>query len=243
MNVRSRPVALWLAWGVMPLLSAGAGAMGLRSFVALPVEQGGAVLRMQLPHNADSDVTSAIANLAWGIGPRQTLLLGLPYRLDPPGANRVGDLGVLYRHIVWQDDQVEGTTRIGALGGAVLPSDSGRDAALQAGFVLTRYRDRGEWDVDLLYQAGLDQRLDSGRYDISRQYRLAPAEYPDWGRISEWDGVVELNGRWREGATVTHQVTIGLQWIQRRYVLEAGVVRDLNGANATQYLVSVRFHP
>ncbi len=63
-----------------------------------------------------------------------------------------------------------------------------------------------------------------------------------WDRVSEWDVVVELNGRWREGAEVTHQVTAGLQWIHQRYVLEAGVVQDLNGPESTQFVSSARFH-
>ena len=227
---------------VTTLMPVSVGAMGLRSFVALPVEQGGAVLRFQALRNEDADVTTAVANLAWGIDPRQTLLLGLPWRLDPPGSNRLGDLSLLYRRIVRQDDRVDGTFRLGLLGGAILPTDSDRDGALQAGFVATLYQGRGEWDIDLLYQAGLDQRADSGRYDISRQFRLAPAHYPDWGSVSEWDVVVELNGRWREGAEVTHQVTAGLQWIHQRYVLEAGVVRDLNGPESAQFVLSTRFH-
>lgn len=53
---------------------------------------------------------------------------------------------------------------------------------------------------------------------------------------------MELNGRWREGAEVTHQVTAGLQWIHQRYVLEAGVVQDLNGPESTQFVSSARFH-
>ncbi len=217
-------------------------AMGLRSFVALPVDKGGAVLRFQLERNEDAKTTVGIANLAWGLSRKQTLLLGLPYRLDPSGPNRLGDVAMLYRHIVWQDDRHEGTSRLGLLGGAVVPTDSDRDAAIQGGFVATFYSGRVEWDFDALYQLGLDQRADSGRYDISRQFRLTPAVYPDWGDISEWDLVTELNGRWREGSEVVHQATLGLQWIHQSWVLEAGVTQDLNGPEATRFLVSTRLH-
>jgi hypothetical protein len=32
-------------------------------------------------------------------------------------------------------------------------------------------------------------RPDGARYDVSWQYRMTPAEYPDWGLVSEWDVV------------------------------------------------------
>ena len=223
-------------------LPVAAVAMGLRSFVALPVDKGGAVVRFQLERNEDAKSTVGIANLARGLSHNQTLLFGLPYRLDPSGPKRLGDLAILYRHIVWQDDHKQGTSRLGLLGGAVAPTDNDRDAAIQAGFVATFYRGRVEWDFDALYQAGIDQRADSGRYDISRQFRLTPAVYPDWGEITEWDLVTELNGRWREGSEVVHQATLGLQWIHQSWVLEAGVTQDLNGPEAARFLVSTRLH-
>ncbi len=226
----------------IPLLPITAAAMGLRSFVALPVEQGGTVARFQLERNNKTDVDTAIINLAWGLSNRQTLLFGLPYRLNPAGDNQLGDLAVLYRHIVRQDDHDQGTLRTGLLGGAVFPGSSHRDAALQAGFVTTHYRGRHEWDIDALYQAGLDQRPDAARYDISHQYRLTPAQYPEWGIGSEWDLVTELNGRWQEGNETVHQATLGVQWIQQKWVLEGGVTRDLNGPQATRLLLSTRFH-
>ena len=54
--------------------------------------------------------------------------------------------------------------------------------------------------------------------------------------------VVELGGRWREGAHTTHQLTLGLQRIAGRWVVESGVVRDLNAPHNTGYLLSVRLH-
>ncbi len=219
-----------------------ATAMGLRSFVALPIEKGGAVARLQVTHNDDTDTTVGITNFAYGLSHRQTVLLGLPYRLNPAGNQRLGDISALYRQIVWQDDRHEGTSRLGLLGGAVIPGDSDRDAAIQAGFVATFYQGRVEWDIDALYQVGLDQRADSGRYDLSRQYRLTPAQYPDWGISSEWDLATELNGRWTEGNEVVHQATLGLQWIHQTWVLEGGIAQDLNGPDETRYLLSTRFH-
>lgn len=72
--------------------------MGLRSFVALPVEKGGAVVRFAVEHSKDSDTDKLSTSMAYGISPKQTLLLGLPYRLSPSGGNRQGDIAILYRH-------------------------------------------------------------------------------------------------------------------------------------------------
>ena len=217
-------------------------AMGLRSFVALPVEKGGQVLRVQLLRNFDADIDRAIASLAWGISGRSTLLFGLPYRLSPGGSDQLGNLSVLYRHTVWQVDAPGTTSRLAWLGGIVIPTDGNRDAAVQAGAVATFYRGRYEWDLDVLYQAGQGDRPDSGRYDISWQYRLTPTEFPEWGLSSEWDLVLELGGRYRQGRSTVHQATSGLQWIHPRWVLEAGITRDLNGPEDTTALLSARWH-
>lgn len=237
---RKRAVSL-LALGA--LLAPGlAPAMGLRSFVALPLEKGGTVLRLFAERNTDADVDTLTTELAYGLSGTQTLFFGLPYRLSPTGSDRTGDLSVLYRHIVWQEDTAVGTSRLGLLGGAVLPTENTRDGQLQAGAVATFFHRRHEWDLDLLYQKGLNEARDSGRYDISWQYRLAPAEHPAWGIGSEWDSVLELNGRWTEGDKTIHQFTAGLQRIHRRWVLEGGVVKDLNGPADTRIVLSTRMH-
>ena len=62
---------------------------------------------------------------------------------------------------------MEGTSRLGLLGGVVIPTDSDRDARLQAGAVATFYRQRHEWDLDALWIEGLGDANDSARYDIS----------------------------------------------------------------------------
>lgn len=219
-----------------------ANAMGLRSFVALPVDKGGTILRTQFERNMDANTDKLVVNLAYGLSTTQTLLLGLPYRLSPAGNNRLGDLSMLYRHTVWQNDFREGTHRVGLLAGLIAPTEGDRDSAIQAGVVSTHYKGRHEWDVDALYQVGLSNRQDSGRYDFSWQYRLAPARHPTWGIGSELDGVVELGGRWTEGAEMIHQVTVGLQWIHPRWVLEGGFIQDLNGPEDTHFLLSSRIH-
>lgn len=220
-----------------------ASAMGLRTFVALPVEKGGKVMRFQLLSNQDTDTDTFITSLAYGIDHKQTLLMGLPYRLSPGGKDQTGDMSLLYRYIAWQDDQPTGTQRLGLLGGVIAPTDSKRDAAWQAGAVYTHYSGRNEWDIDYLYQAGNGNRADTARYDVSWQHRLSPAVYPDWGAPdSEWDSVLELNGRWKQGAGTTHQMTIGLQRITQKWVLEAGLIKDLNKAKDNSLLISARFH-
>ncbi|RTZ58301.1 MAG: hypothetical protein DSZ32_07225 [Gammaproteobacteria bacterium] len=232
---------IWLVLAAL-VSSANTFAMGLRSFVALPVEKGGAVIRLQVERAEDSDTDRLLTSAAIGISARQTLLFGLPYRLSPAGEDRQGDVSALYRHMIWQDDSLSGTRRLGLLGGVVIPTERDRDGAIQAGAVFTFFRKRHEIDADFLYQAGLDQRPDGGRYDLSWQYRLAPAVRPDWGVPAEVNSVVEVNGRWREGANTTHQITLGLQWIHQRWVLEGGFVQDLNNAEETRYLISTRWH-
>ncbi len=119
------------AW--LMVSSSGALGMGLRSFVALPLEKGGTVLRLFGEYNFDRDVNILSTNLAYGISGKQTPFLGLPYRLSPSGGDRLSDLNLLYRHIVWQVDDDIGTSRLGLLGGVVVPTDSDRDLRVQAG--------------------------------------------------------------------------------------------------------------
>lgn len=217
-------------------------AMGLRSFVALPVEEGGSVLRFQNIYENDANVDLFVTSLAYGIDAKQTLLIGMPYRLKPSGDNRQGDISLLYRYMLTQDDSFSGTSRFALLGGAIIPTESERDYAAQAGFVYTYFKNRNEIDVDILYKKGIDTRLDAANYDISWQYRLSPSVRDDWGITQELNSVLELNGRWIEGSSITHQVTLGLQWIHATWVLEGGVVKDLNQAKEERLLLSVRFH-
>jgi hypothetical protein len=215
-------------------------AMGLRSFVALPVDKGGTVVRAQYQYNSDTEVL--VANAAYGISSKQTLLLGLPYRVSPGGTDRTGDLSALYRHIIWQDDTIAGTRRLGLLGGMVIPTGGSHDAHIQAGVVATFYQGRTEWDLDALWTEGLDDATDWARYDIAWQYRLSPTVYPEWGLEQEWTLDLELGGRWEEGNAMVHQATVGLQSIHRQWVFEAGVVQDLNETDDTLLILGTRFH-
>ena len=214
--------------------------MGLRSLVALPVEKGGGVVRFSLVHSKEAD--SLISSAAYGLSNKQTLLFGLPYRLSPSGNNRQGDLSLLYRHISYQKDTSSGTDRLGLLGGVVIPTKNETDPAVQAGFVFTHFKNRNEIDIDAVYQVGLKNRLDSGRYDISWQYRLSPQERPDWGIVKELNSVVELNGRWTEGNEITHQITLGLQRVDKKWVIDGGITQDINNKRDVSFLMSTRFH-
>ncbi len=233
-----------IVWGAVAtsLISAGAQAMGLRSLVALPVEAGGFVGRTQLLRNADTMTNTGIVNLAAGLSGKGTLLFGLPYRLSPGGANRSGEFSTLYRRIVWQQDRHEGTRRVALLGGILLPTTTNTDARLQGGVVATFYSGRSEFDANVLWQDGAGISPASRRYDLAYQYRLSPAQYPKWGPVSEWDIDVELGGRYTEGLGTTHQLTTGLQWIHRRWVLEVGFIKDLNKRRDRQVLLSLRVH-
>ncbi len=239
MNSRVSRFLVLIVLSVIPLV---VQAMGLRSFVALPVNQGGAVFRLQYLANTDTDLGIAFVNAALGLTGKDTLLFGLPYRITPTGGDRVGDISALYRRTIWQDDRKHSTTRVALLTGVVLATDSKRDNALQLGMVATFYRDRHSFDVDALYRYGMGSRPDDGRYDVSWQYRLSPSEYPDWGFPTEWYSVVELNGRWRDGDAVDHQLTAGLQWIRHNWVVEGGVIQTINNDHETQYLLSTRLH-
>jgi len=216
--------------------------MGLRSFVALPVNRGGVILRQQFLHDSTTDVIIATSNAAWGLTGKDTLLLGLPYRLSPSGKNRTGDFSLLYRRTLWQADEKYASSRVALLAGAILATDSERDGATQLGFVATFYRHRNSLDIDALYRWGMGSRQNDGRYDVSWQYRLGPSEYPQWGFATEWFSVIELNGRWQNNQSIDHQVTVGLQRVHHKWVLEGGVIRTLNNNQDTQYLISTRVH-
>jgi len=113
---------------------------------------------------------------------------------------------------------------------------------IAAGLVATVYKQRSEWDFDLVWMEGLGRSGNNARYDVSWQYRLTPSEYPEWGIPTEWQSVVELGGRYAEGSEMVHQLTVGALWVHPSWVLEAGVIRDLNGPDTTSFLVGIRKH-
>jgi hypothetical protein len=148
----------------------------------------------------------------------------------------------LYRQTLWQSDTASGTNRFAFLGGFIIPTDSNRDGAAQAGFVFTHFKDKHEIDIDALYLNGFNNRNDSGRYDISWQYRLNPKILPDWGIENEIYSVLEINGRWKQGNKTSQQITAGLTWVKPKWVIEGGLVKELNNQKDTHLIISTRFH-
>lgn len=225
------------------LLSINSYAMGLRSFVALPINKGGVVTRLVVDEVPETNNEQLTSNLAYGIDGRQTLFIAAPYRISSGKGDRLGDISLLYRNILWQDIESTNPTRIGLLLGGVAPTDSDRDLKASAGFVVTHVNDKHEIDVDALWQYGIDDAPNTLRYDLSWQYRIYPQEFPEWGLSSLVNTVFEFAGRGVEGDTVVQQITGGLQWVVTpRWVLEGGIIQDINGPDDTNYIVSARFH-
>ena len=216
--------------------------MPLRSFVALPIDKYGYIVRFSYEHPIGDNRASVNTSMAYGLSNDQALLIGIPYKVKPKVGHHLGDFSALYRHTLIQDDFFSGTSRLAWLVGAIIPSDNDRDLAVQSGFVYTFFKGRNEIDIDILYQAGVNNRLDSGRYDISWQYRLSPSSYPTWGIASELNSVIELNGRWTQGSETIHQVTLGLQLINSTWVIEAGIIQDINNKRDSSFLISTRYH-
>ncbi len=215
---------------------------GLRSLVALPLEPGGIIVRLQGIGSSSPDNISVAGTLLYGLTTRQTLILSVPYRDLETGDDGFGYVTGLYRRTVYQHDEPNATRRIAVIGGVRVPTDGDLDPQISAGLVTTIYKRRSEWDLDLVWMQGLGRSGNNARYDVSWQYRLTPAEYPEWGIPTEWQSVVELGGRYAEGSEMVHQLTVGALWVHPSWVLETGIIQDLNGPNATSFLLGIRKH-
>jgi len=232
-----------LALGLISITFSGSiFSMGIRTFVALPLEQSGMVFRLQDIGRFDSDKSVAIGNFAYGLTGKQTLFFGIPYRLTPRGKNRSGDVSALYRYTAWQKDFKDGTYRLGLLGGGLIPTNNASNGGAQGGAVTTFYQGRQELDLDALWGQGFGRSHNRARYDVAYQYRLTPSEYPESGLGPEWWVDVEYNGRWLQNQTLIHQATLGLQWVHATWVLEGAVIQDINGTHGTQFIISARIH-
>ncbi len=233
-----------LAWlvALAYLLGQAAHAGGLRSLVALPLEPGGIVTRLQVVGSLSPDNKHVSGTVLYGLTTNQTLIFSVPYRDLELGDDGFGYVTGLYRRTVYQHDEPNATRRIAVIGGLRVPTDSDLDPQISAGLVTTIYRRRSEWDIDLVWMEGLGRSGNNARYDISWQYRLTPSEYPEWGTPTEWQSVVELGGRYAEGSEMVHQLTVGALWVHPSWVLEAGVIQDLNGPDVTSFLLGIRKH-
>ena len=222
------------------LVGHAAQAGGLRSLVALPLEPGGIVTRLQFVGSSSPDNLLVSGTLLYGLTTRQTLIFNVPYRDLERGDDGFGYVTGLYRGTVYQHDEPNATRRIAVIGGIRVPTDSNLDPQISAGLVTTIYKRRSEWDMDFVWTEGLGRSGNNARYDVSWQYRLTPSEYPEWGIPTEWQSVVELGGRYAEGSEMVHQLTVGALWVHPSWILEAGVIQDLNGPDVTSLLLGIR---
>lgn len=215
-------------------------AMGLRAFVAMPLEPGGAVFRVMAINNPDAEATTVMANVAYGLSSTQTVFFAWPYRFAD---NNEGgqDPSLLYRYLALNYFGKDQSFRLGLLGGLVLPYKDNSETKVQAGFAMTGATSRNQVDADFLWVDGLGRSKDAARFDVSWQYRILPFKRSAWGNDTEWYSVVEMGGRWQEQNNTTYQATIGAQRITSHWIFEGGVVRDLNNKEQTQYLLSARY--
>ena len=235
-----RALACLLALAYLPGHAANAG--GIRSLVALPLESGGIIARLQAIGSSSPDNTTVAGTVLYGLTRRQTLIISVPYRDLEFGDNGFGYVTGLYRGTVYQHDEPNATSRVAVIAGLRLPTDSNLDPQIAAGLVATVYKQRSEWDFDLVWMEGLGRSGNNARYDVSWQYRLTPSEYPEWGIPTEWEAVVELGGRYAQGSEMVHQLTVGALWVHPDWVLEAGIIQDLNGPDVTSLLLGIRKH-
>jgi len=170
------------------------------------------------------------------------LIIGVPYENLEFGDDGFGYVTAFYRGTVYQHDEPNATRRVAVIGGLRAPTDSELDPQIAVGMVATVYKQRSEWDFDLVWMEGVGRSGNNARYDVSWQYRLTPAEYPEWGIPTEWESVIELGGRYEEGSEMVHQLTVGALWVHPSWVLEAGIIQDLNGPEATSILLGIRKH-
>ncbi len=208
--------------------------------VALPVEKEGVVIGFHMETEKVTDTFSLSA--AYGVNNRQSILLRIPFVLSSPAKDELGDISTLLRYTLWRQDRFSGTSRLGLLGGVVLPIAEDSEWATQAGFVFTQFKDRHEIDIDAIYLSGLNDRPDSGRYDISWQYRISPEQRATWGIEGELHSVLEFNGRWVNAVKPQRQITLGLQFVHPKIVIEGGIIRSLKESKDTQTIFGIRFH-
>lgn len=227
---------------VLLLLAQASWALGLRTFVAVPVAKGDWILRALNANNFDSKVNVQEFAAVYGLDNRNTFFVIQPTRLHPSGPNRTGDLNLLYRYTLFTNDRENGTTRLGVLAGGLIATSSNSNGGAQAGLVGTHFSGRNEIDADVIYKEGFGRSLNTTRYDLSWQYRIFPSEYPDDDLPSSWNTVLEYNGRWIETTHLVHQVTAGLQWVHPTWIIEGGLFKDINTPHNLGLITSFRLH-
>ncbi|MBD5803811.1 hypothetical protein AZOA_32520 [Azoarcus sp. Aa7] len=278
-------------------LSAGAAWSAPITFnTALPVHEGGFVLREQLvfmknaddptPARRDMEVTGLVSVLGYGVSRDLALFGMLPYvdqrldmRMGGQGITRsaagFGDLTVLARYTAFESNAPGRTLRIAPFVGIKAPTgeDDARDRLgrlpqpvqpgtgswdVLGGAVLTWQTLEFEIDGQLSYRANREARgFEAGdvmALDGSLQYRLWPRSLGA-GVPAFLYGVIEANlvhaakdridghDDPNSGGT-TLFITPGLQYVTRKWIVEAGVripvSQNLNGtALGNDYVATV----
>lgn len=291
-------IVLKSALAVLCLSAANAWSAPITFNTALPVHEGGWVLREQLvfmkaggdptPARRDMEATGLVSVLGYGLTPDFALFGMLPWfdkRLDMRMGGQhltrrkagVGDLTVLGRYTVYQRDAPGRTLRIAPFLGVKAPTgeDDARDRlgrlppAVQAGSgswdvlggaVLTWQTLEFEIDSQVSYKVNREARgFEAGNVaalDASLQYRLLPRSLGA-GVPAFLYGVLEANlvhaARDRVGGAddpnsggTTLFLTPGLQYVTRKWIVEAGVqlpvIQHLHGtALESDYVLTVGF--
>ena len=99
--------AAWIVLASLVNVQA-AYSMGLRSFVALPIDLHGKVVRFSYEHLTGGDRGTFVTSAAYGLTNDKALLIGIPYKLSSNDEDSFGDLSALYRHTVLRDDLFAG---------------------------------------------------------------------------------------------------------------------------------------
>ena len=215
-------------------------ALALRSFVAMPINKNGLVLRGINAINLNNGTNNLNGEAGYGLTAKQTIFATL---IKPGLGQARGDLSLFDRIIVWQQDQKEGTNRFGLLIGPVVPMNDNTDGGVQGGGVASFYYMRNEVDIDAIWSQGFGRSPNTAQYDISWQYRIYPAVYPEWGLGSSVNTVLEFNGSYKESNATVQEATAGLQWVNPTWIVEGGFIRDIaNGPHQTTLMLSVRAH-
>ncbi len=273
LNVR-RALTLFLLRSLATGFAAGPlEAAGINTDVALPVRKGGFVYRSQVRFVRASDDPTPMSRgidaymvpnvLVYGASQRTTLLGVLPYvlqavELTSAGTRQkshvdgFGDLTFLLRQTVYARDALQRTSRLGLLGGTVVPTGKEEFSAHSTGFLLggvyTLQAGRHELDADLLYKVNTEGRgVTLGnelKYDLAYELRVSPWQWPERGTPSQVYAILEVNGT-SKARTVSDGVELsdtggtvvflspGIQWVTVRVIYEASVqfpvIQNLDG--------------
>lgn len=217
-------------------------ALGIRTFVAVPIAKGDWIFRLFDVNNPGTGTNVLNTGVVYGLDAKHALFFDSPVTIRPSGARKVNNVGFFYRYTAYQADALGQTFRIGLLGGGIVPTGSNGNRAIRAGGVVTYFKGRNQIDSDLIWSQGLGNTLNNLRYDVSWQFRLSPSEHDDNVLGSALNTVVEYNGRQLQNQNVRHQITAGLQWVSPQWMLETGLVHDLNFNKDTSLVAGIRIH-